>query len=183
MRSATAASRAPPCVGDNKTLLSSAHNVQNIENLCSVCIVSLPRSAAPAPLLQPGRAPRQPQPQRRRPQVPRERVRAAGARPGQLLRLRVAGVPGAARPQQEPQGLLRLLQLHVPAPAPAPHVPPRAASPPQRPRLLPACVGLPRPGPRPRAGPPRAPRAAGLLRDDGRVHAGTRHRPPRLARW
>ena len=40
MRSATAASRAPPCVGDNKTLLSSAHNVQNIENLPTVSLCS-----------------------------------------------------------------------------------------------------------------------------------------------
>ena len=112
------------------------------------------RPPSPAPLLQPTRPPRGPQPQCGT-KVPRERRRRRrSSGPGQLLGLRQSGLPGRpARPQQVPQGVREQLLLARDVSSSSSHVPASPASPVSRAgHLLPARVDLDLPGPPP--GPP-----------------------------
>ena len=103
------------------------------------------RPPSPAPLLQPTRPPRGPQPQCGT-KVPRERRRRRrSSGPGQLLGLRQSGLPGRPpRSQQVPQGVReQLLLLPRDVSASTPDVAAGPASPGSRARhLLPSGVDL-----------------------------------------
>ena len=135
------------------------------------------RSAAPAPVLLPPWPPPQPQ----WPQVWSREWRPRGA--GQLLWLRVAGVPGRPpRPQPEPQGVSGrglLLARDVPAPSSAAHDPPRAPGPLCWPRLsVPPGARVPRP-----PWSPRAPHGRRLWRPDARQPHTSLWWSPSPASW